>query len=124
MQNQMQEKILETLINYLQNTESFVIEQMPEIISQTLKYEKMSCIMGLSTSIFFMILAVSIGCYFLINPTLESYGNRSMASFMGACLPLTLSLMLLTPVCAYIDKLVKINLAPKYFLIKLFMEMK
>lgn len=124
MQNQMQEKILETLINYLQNTENFVLEQMPEILSQTLNYEKTSCIMSISILVFLMAVAVSIGCYFLIHPTLDSYGNRTATSFIGALLPLAFSFMLLAPLLGSFDKLVKINLAPKYFLIQLFMEMR
>ncbi|MBX9744356.1 MAG: hypothetical protein K2X08_04000 [Chlamydiales bacterium] len=38
----MNDQILQKLLEYLQSTEDFIMEQIPDIVLQALKYEKIS----------------------------------------------------------------------------------
>jgi hypothetical protein len=120
----MNEKILQKLLDYLQNTEDFVLEEVPEIIQQALKYEKISSHLNAGLMIILLSLAITIGYHFWKYPTLDKYGSREMGSFLGAFIPLIIAPLFFVQFCYSIDKLVKIYIAPKYFLITLVSSIK
>lgn len=123
-QGDLKNDVLDELLNYLRVSENLNPEQIPEILFQTLKYEKISGIVELSIYGFLMVVTVAIGCFFLLNPTQDGYGNWTTSSFMGALVPSALAFMFFCSILRCIDKLIKINLAPKYFLMDLFMKMQ
>lgn len=120
----MQEQIIQKILGYLQATEDFVLENLPEVIQQTLKYEKISTLLSAFLMLCLFSGTVSIAFYFWKKPTLDKYGFNDMASIMGVIMPLAFAPLFFAQCCSSVDKLVKIYITPKYFLIELFMHMR
>jgi hypothetical protein len=83
MQEQLKDQVLEKLINYLQNTEDFILEQVPETIYQVLRYEKTAYYISAFLMLTLLIIGLYIGYHFWKHPTLDKYGSREIGSFMG-----------------------------------------
>jgi uncharacterized membrane protein YhdT len=117
------EEISQKLLEYLQNTEEFVLDQVPEVIQQVLKYEKISSYLSAGLMILLLSIAICIGFYFWRHPTLDKYGSREFLSFMPivSCIAIPI---LFVQLCYSVDKLVKIYIAPKYFLISLISSLR
>lgn len=115
----MKEEIVEKLLEYVKKTENFALEQLPDVFSQMLKYEKISAWIGIFISIFFIILFISISIYFYKHPNLDSYGCRKVENSMGIWMPLFFSPVFICIFIFAISALIKITIAPKYFLIEL-----
>lgn len=120
----MNDQILQKLLEYLQNTEDFVMEQIPDIVLQALKYEKISSYLSASLMMVLLTIAIVVCYYFWKHPTLDKYASRDVVSFLGVLIPGIISPILFVQLCSSIDKLVKIQLAPKYFLVQLLAQMK
>jgi hypothetical protein len=115
----MNEEITKKLLEYIDKTGDFLLEQAPEVLQQALKYHYYS---SLIYSVFFIIgflFSISIGYYFYFYPNLDEYGNRDLASILLPPYSLIGIFATLASLCYEIDKLMKITLAPKYFLINL-----
>jgi hypothetical protein len=123
-ETQTSSQIWQKLIEHIENTKDFVLEQAPDIIQQALKYEKISSYLTAALMLLLLCAAISIGYYFWKYPSLDKYGSRELGSFLGIFIPCIASPLFLVQFCYSIDKLVKIYLAPKYFLINLIMSMK
>ena len=119
----MKEQILQKLIEYIQNTGDFVLEQAPEVIQQALSYEKIAAYLITALMLLLLSTAIFAGYYFWKHPVLDACGSRNAGSFLGVLIPCTVSPLLFVQLCYSIDKLVKIYIAPKYFLIQLLMNM-
>ena len=120
----MQEQILQKILEDLQATEDLVLEHVPEVIQQALRYEKISTFLCALLMMCLFSVAICFGYYFWKHPTLDKYDSRDMTSIMGVIMPLAFSPLFFTQFCGSVDKLVKIYTAPKYFLIQLFLHMK
>jgi hypothetical protein len=120
----MKEDIVEKLLEYLQNTQDFVLEQVPQVIQQALRYEKISAYMVAIIMSALLLAAAIIFCYFWKNPSLDVHGCRKISSVMGMYIPGAISAIVFIQLCVSIDRLIEIYIAPKYFLIQLFMNMK
>jgi len=120
----MSEKIIEKLLEYLQGTEDFILEHAPDTIMQIFKYEKISTIYQIAI-LFILVISLSIsGIYFYKNPYLDKYGHRELPSilipmFCGIGCPI-----LFLQLCIFTDKLIKIYVAPKYFLLQMVLNLK
>lgn len=119
MQEQAKEQMIQKLIEYMESSKDFLLEQSPELIQQALRYEKASAYFSSALMAILLCAAVSIGYYFWKNPTLDKYGSREMGSFLGAFIPLIITPMFFVQLCYSVDKLLKLYIAPKYFLITL-----
>lgn len=115
MNNEFTQKLLE----YLQRTEDFALEQLPDIFLQALRYHKISAWL----SIFLMIVVISglicLMVYFCKYPTLDSYGHRDFVSFYIPFMVPFIALACFVSLCISVDRLIKIYVAPKYYLISL-----
>jgi hypothetical protein len=120
----MNEKILQKLLDYLQNSEDFALEQIPEIVQEALKYEKVSAYLSIGLMLLLLSIAAYIGYHSWKHPTLDKYGSREIGSFLGVAIPFCTAPMLFIQFCCSVDKLIKMHLAPKYFLIELVTSMK
>lgn len=120
----MNEQILQKLLDHLQSTDDVILEQVPEIIQQALKYEKISSYLSASLIMLLLTLVICVGYYFWKHPTLDKYGSREIGSFLGILIPCFVTPLLFVQFCYSIDKLVQIYIAPKYFLINLVTNMK
>jgi len=120
----MQDNLIEKLIEYLQNSQDFLLEQMPEVIQQALTYEKMSAYFSAGLMLVLLIIGLSIAFYAWKHPKLDSYGHRSGPSLFALLVSLGFSPLFFVQICISIDKLLKIYVAPKYYLIQLFVNLK
>jgi len=120
----MQEQIVQKILEYLEQTEDFFLEQAPEVILQALRYEQIISILG---AVIFLLLAsgtVVVGYHFWVNPKIDQYGSRDFISSMGVMIPCIVSPLLVVQLCISIDKLIKVYFAPKFFLLQLFLTMQ
>ena len=120
----MKDQILQKLLEYLQNTEDFVLEQVPELVQQALKYEKISSYLNSGLMILLLNIAIYLGYYFWKHPVLDKYGSREFGSILCTLIPCIASLLFFIQLCYSVDTLIKIYIAPKYFLICLILDMK
>ena len=115
----MDKDVLEKALDYLKETQEFVIDQAPEVIIQILRYEKISCIFGLIFSCIGIFLLLSFAFYCIFFPKLDNNGYRDCISVMGCFIPFALITPLFVSAITLTDRLLKIYISPKYFLIDL-----
>lgn len=120
----MQEQLIQKILDYLEQTEDFVLEQAPDVILQVLRYERITSILGAIFLCVLFFVALIAGYYFWKYPTVDKYGSRETSSVMGVMIPCVFLPFLLIQVCLTVDKLIKLYTAPKFFLIELFLSMK
>lgn len=121
----MDEQLLQKLLEWLRNTEDFVTDQLPDFIQQVLKYEKISTYLSAGLMIVLLCIAISIGYYYWKHRTPPGDNLSSdIWSFFGIYVPCIASPILFIQLCCSIDKLVKIYIAPKYFLLNLLAGLK
>jgi len=72
----------------------------------------------------FLVAALGMIYYFWKNPALDQYGSRTIPSVLGLLIPLMVLLPLITQFFCSVDKIIKIYVAPKYFLIDLILNLK
>jgi hypothetical protein len=119
----MNEEISTKLLEYLQKTSDFALEQMPDIVIQTLKYQKFSIYLNMLTMGFLIILCAGLAYYFYTHPKFDKYGDKTILSTFGVFIPLGLILIFLVDLIIATDNVIKINIAPKYYLIELFSKL-
>jgi hypothetical protein len=115
----MKEEVIAKLMDYLQRTEDFALQEIPEVITQALRYEKIN---GWATASLMMvlILCLSVTAFLFYKfPSLDKYGDRTFLSEWGMFLPLIVVPIFFVQLCMSVDKLIKIYCAPKYYLIEL-----
>lgn len=120
----MKEQVVRQLLEYIENTKDFVLEQAPDVLLQALRYEKFSNFLGGLLSFALIVFTLSIAYYCWKNPALDEYDHRDFLSAMGVFIPLVISPLLFVQLLTCIDKLIKIYVAPKYFLLQLVLKMK
>lgn len=115
----MKEEILKKLLEYIQASGDFILEQAPDIIKQALAYEKIST--WFCTILMFVLVTIglSVAYYFWKHPKFDSYNSRTISSFFGVMIPSIVVPLLFIQFCSCVDTLIKIYIAPKYFLIQL-----
>ena len=118
------DQVWKTLLEYMQSTKDFVLEQAPDVIRQALQYEKISTYVGAALVTLSLTAVIFIAYYFWKHPVLDKYGSREFGSFLGVLIPLCVTPLLVGQFFFLIDKLIKIHIAPKYFLINLIINLK
>lgn len=120
----MKDQILEKLLFYLQNTGDFILEQAPDVVQQALRYEKISAYFSSAVLFALLTIALCVGIYNLKNPKLTKYDDWQFQTLISVVIPAMALAPLLFGLYAEIDKIIKLTIAPKYYLIQLFMNLK
>lgn len=115
----MDSETLEKALVYLKETQEFVVDQAPEIIVQILKYEKISTSVCLFLSIISSIILLGISIYCILYPKVDKYGHIEILYVFGSWIPLVLLIPMFSTILSFVDRLLKIYISPKYFLIDL-----
>lgn len=124
MQEQSKDHIYQELLKHMESTKDFVLEQAPEVIQQALKYEKIAAFVSAALMTVLLVIALGVAYYFWKNPMFDKYGSREMHSLLGIFIPILISPLFFVQFCMAIDILIKIHVAPKYFLINLILDLK
>ena len=119
----MQEEVVQSLLQYLQNTQDFILDQVPQVVQEALRYEKISASITALFMVCLLAAAAFVFHHFWKYPALDSYGSRTVSSVMGMYIPGAISTIFFILLAASVDRLIKIHIAPKYFLIQLFLDM-
>jgi hypothetical protein len=120
----MNEQLIEKLISYLEKSETFVYEQAPDFIQQLLSYEKVSSIVGTFIFSVIIIFCVCLALYHIFNPDFERNELRTMGNQMLCFMPFLVAMISLAPFCSCLSTWIKINMAPKVFLLEYLMKIK
>lgn len=116
----MNEELTKKILEYIETTENFLSKEIPEVIQQALRYQKVSSMLCAFLSFFIAILCIRILIYFHFNPKIDKYDcmalDRSLIT-MGCCFTCFLMIVVF---CSNIDNLLQLFLCPKFYLIKLF----
>ena len=116
----MKEQIIQKLIEYLDQSKDFMLQECPEVIQQALRYHYISNLMGCIFSFLGIIVYALVCFYFYKNPTRDKYDSRPMHhSFIFFLSPMFF-FMFTFSLFNCCDHLIKITYAPKYYLIHLF----
>ena len=119
----MKQEILEKLLDYLQKNEDFALKHIPDVVLQAFRYEKISTYVTASLMIFLILTASAILFFTLIYPSYDKYNHRTLFSFMAPLISGLVLMPLFVQLCICIDTLIKMYVAPKYFLIQLIKNM-
>jgi ABC-type dipeptide/oligopeptide/nickel transport system permease component len=119
----MNEKITEQLLEYMNSTKDFILTESPELIREILHYEKWSCIFALSILVPVFIGCLSITIYNWIYPQYEGNNFRTLGSMFGMLIPGVISFICFMMLMETGNCLIKINTAPKYFIIQKIMNL-
>lgn len=114
----MNEKIVEELLKYMNETKDFILSESPELIREILSYEKWSCIFLLSILLPLLIICLCLIVYNWIYPTLDKYESRTLGSMYLILIPSIISFVCFGILMEAGNSLIKINKAPKYFIIQ------
>lgn len=120
----MKEQVCQQLIEYLQKVENFASEQLPELIVQILRYEKTMAIASTVVAFLMICLCGRISYHYWKNPKRDAYGSRTEESIIGIWISLSISILFIGLLCSSVTDLIKLYLAPKYYLLQLFLDMK
>ena len=115
----MKDQLIEKIIHYMETTGDFVLEQAPEICQEILNYSKFSSILCLSITGSIVIFSIFFFIYSYCNRTMGDYGSLSGESFFKMLFSGAIAMILLGPCVASIDNLIKINVAPKYYILQI-----
>ena len=115
----MNEKICEQILEYMKGTGDFILQEMPDVVQQTLKYHYFSSIFTLCVAIPIFIAAVFFLFFFLFNIKLDKYDNWTSMTFGCIWTSVLISILSFMFTVSAIDNLIKISYAPKYFIISL-----
>jgi hypothetical protein len=118
----MKEQIINKLIEYLQQSRDFALEQIPDVILQTLRYKIISSYIESVLMIVLIIASIIVSYYFWKHPKLDKYGDKTGASYFGTFMPLVLVLIFFADMCSTVDVIIKIYIAPKFYLLELLMS--
>lgn len=112
--------LCQKIVEYIEGTKDFLLEQTPEVVQQAVRFEKISAIT--IAVLMFILLLAAIACfmYFWKNPVLDKYDSRDMVSFLGMLLPGCICPLFFISLCYKIEILMKICISPKYFIIEIF----
>ena len=120
----MKEEIIDKLLDYVKVTEDFLIEQAPEVIQQALRYETISAMFGVGLGTLALIASIGLFWYWAYNPNLDGYGDWTGPSIVRVIISGTLIIPLIGMWIPTIFELIKLLVAPKYYLIQLILEMR
>lgn len=120
----MKEQIIDKLIQYIEQSKDFILDQAPEVLLQTLRYQKTSNWFGMFISLLMIIILISIAFYIFMNPKFDKYDSRDFFSVFGVLVPSLISIPFFCAFLSCTDTLMKLYLAPKYFLLEHFLKMK
>jgi len=120
----MNQELVQKIIEYLEKSECFILSQAPDFIQQLMNYESLSCIIGMSVCGIIISLAVFISVFSICNPRKDEHGFRTLGSTYLCFMPLIASCMFILPIYNYASMLIKINVAPKVFLLEYMMRYK
>lgn len=109
----MNEELIKKIIEYMESSKDFIVEQAPDIIQQMLKYETFNNIFGLIIAV--IILFVSIGVFIY-----GKYSNKTDKIYFNVYNYVSIWLFIAAfAISAFaINNLVKIKISPKYFVIE------
>ncbi len=116
--------IQQKLIDYLEGTHDFLLEQAPEVIQQVLRYETISSITCCIFLVASLVVVTAIMYYNWKHPVLDTYKSRTPSNVLGLFLPAVLLAGLFPSAVFTVNKLIMLWVAPKYFLIQLLVEHK
>ena len=119
----MDEQLTAKAIEYLKSAENFIITEAPDVIQQTLKYATYSNWSDIILCSFFIMIAVGVFSYCFMYPKYDKYDSLEFGFIIGRFLSAAIFFPLCIQISQNVDALMKINMAPKLFLIQYFINM-
>lgn len=119
----MNEELLKRLLEFFQNAEEFLEATAPEVAWQILKYEKISSFATAGLMLILLAIVITCGYHTWKNPSIDKYGAWTSCSSMVMMISCVTAPFFFISFCYSVEKLIELYLAPKYFLIKLFVKM-
>jgi hypothetical protein len=116
-------EIWEKLLEYLETTKDFVIAQSPSLLQETMNYHKISNFILATVCLIGIFVCAYIAYYNYMYPTIDKYDNVSLVNCMAGLFSCVGLLPCIGIFIASVDHLIKIYVAPKYFLIEKIREM-
>lgn len=119
----MTDEIIKQLLEYINQSKDFVLEQAPDLINEILTYEKYSSIYQII--IFFSVLIISLSYFYNQFPLERDKFDFVKTEYLfKACISGFITFVCTGATISNLIKLVKIYTAPKYFLIEFILNLK
>jgi hypothetical protein len=120
----MKEEVINQLIEYMEQSKDFILQEAPDIIREMFLYEKISAWCGFIFCVFCFFSCISVFIYSWYYPSLDNYGCLKTETFMPRLFSTVLSFLAFIGLISNLDTLIKIYFAPKYFIIKIILGWK
>lgn len=120
----MNEKIADELLKYMNDSKDFLIQECPEVFSQIISYERSLCIFCLCIFLPLFLMCLGVFIYYWKNPEYESWGSLTLRTLFPMFICGGLSFISFIFCFEAFTGLMKINTAPKYFIIQKIMNFK
>lgn len=113
----MSETIEKKLLEYIEHTKDFVLEQAPELFKEILKFDTISAYLGSLVCLSVMLTGIFLSLKFYKIPCEKSYDRPTlhMITWIGTAVLLPI---LLIQTMSNVSDIIQIKIAPKYYLLK------
>lgn len=118
----MKDEVIKKLIDYIDGSKDFLLDQAPQIFKEMIKYEYLISI--LETVLFIILLSATLYILYVsfTNPARDKYDSRSYENLLGIIIPLMLIIPLILGFWNAMTTAIQIKMAPKYFLLEKVLE--
>lgn len=120
MEQELSREVWQKVIEWLDSTKEFVIDQAPVLIQETLRYYHLSIIFGIVILSIIFLSSLAFFLYHFFHPIYEEYNFMSGKTIVSLLFGGLISLISFVILFCIIDDAIKIHVAPKYFLIQKF----
>ncbi len=114
----MNEEITKRLLEYLDGTKDFLLEQSPQVLKEMMRYKTISAILNIFLCFSIICVCLGVFLYCFKSSDRSKYGDREFWQIAGMFTPIFVGAVLFVQLCCNIDELIKIKVAPKYYIIK------
>lgn len=108
--------MIKKLLEYIEGTKDFILEQAPDIIQQILEYETRSTMLWMCLFSFLTFIGVIV-CIWGV------FSKKSIFDKPGAMVGFLITPMMVIGLMANLDNLIKIKVAPKYYVMEKIIKM-
>ena len=113
----MRDEIINKLIEYIEGTKDFILDQAPCIVQEILAYDTKSTVLWLCFACILAACGIGVCLYGIFSK--KSTYDKPLAMFAYFVTP-----MVFVAIFACCDNLIKIKVAPKYYVLEKIIKMK
>ena len=118
------EEILEKILDYVQRTEDFALEQIPQVLVEMIKYYRISSICESIMMVIIMTITAILSYTCIKSPKRDDFGDKLTPNVLAPIFLGFIFFICFIIFCVSMDTLIMSYSAPKFFIIKTLTNLK